>query len=64
MSHLRHVKIKTANGRGLNLEKFAFKFRLALMTIDTQLLLGEKKCLSTFETAAFFKRGISGISVH
>ncbi len=56
MSHLGQLKIKTAKGMGFHLEKNAFHFRLPLMTNDTQLLLGEKKCLSKFETAAFFKR--------
>ncbi len=46
------------------LKKIAFQFRLPLMTNDAQLLLEEKKRISKFETAAFFKRGISGISVH
>ncbi len=64
MSHLGKVKIQTAKSREFNLEKCEFQVKLPLMTNDTQLLLEEKKRISKFETAAFFKRGISGISVH
>ncbi len=56
MSHLGQVKIKKAKGRGLNLEKFAFQFRLPLMTNDTQLLLEEKRAFQSLRFAAFFKR--------
>ncbi len=66
MSHLGQVKIKTAKGRGFNLEKLAFQFRLPLMTNDTQLLLEEKSAFQSLRRRRFssvHKRGISGISV-